>query len=154
MKKFTETLYLLIMALAASLLPICLSSSLKNFWPEEGIILDYYGYFLGLMVLGSFAFHHLCLWEKRERRIVSYAYGKAILELPCWSTLLIRISLAICIFLAIVCLANLFPGFSGYLATKHEILDQIVGWPLFISLIVLVILSFGGVFARELLYDE
>ncbi len=127
------------MTTACALLAFIIFQSLgENFWPEKITVFDYYGWFAAAMIVSGTIFHRIVLAEARTKRSRTF-----------WSTIILRTGWALFYASLAVCLLNLFPFFSAWLGGNYPTLDVIIGWPLFISAVVLFILIFVGWFIRD-----
>ncbi|MFA5024434.1 MAG: hypothetical protein WC523_05785 [Patescibacteria group bacterium] len=120
----------------------------QKIWPAQAVVLNYYGWFFSLMIIGGVIFQWFAIWEVESKRIKSTLQGLMYYKFS-WSNLMLRLANTICFLMITVCALNLFSFFYQWLECYSQMLGEIVGWPLFISFIILSILTFGGWYMRD-----
>lgn len=140
--------FVAIMALAWAMLAFIIFKHLgDSHWPEKIIAFRYWGWFSAIMIIGGAVFRQISIQEIKTGRIRP-TYSGLEGDKFIWSGFLLRIAWWIFFAIMIICLLNLFPFFYHWLEA-FPIPAAIIGWPLFWSDIILLLLILGGWSMRD-----
>jgi len=145
MKKFLNYWLAIIAATAV----IWLFSLLeKKMWPDYGIVLQYWGYFLAIMIILGVVFKEVSLWEISSGRVEKSLSGP-VSEHFLFSSLMLWVGLICSIILIATSVLSIMSGYDNWLGSIWDPLRIISGWPSGFGSLILLISTGISFFLRD-----
>ncbi len=127
----------------------CFSSYLADFiQPKSMVILNFWTYFLCLIIIAGATFYRLTDWEVSTGRVERSTAGPKKIKYL-YSGLMLQISGIISLSLLILTLLSLFPAFDNWLGTIWEPLKIFAGWTSILTALFLLFTTLIFHFVRE-----